>query len=225
MSATLQPYRHYYVGPEFEHACVHDVMRVGVVTCQPDASLRDACRIMVSYQIHSLLVGDIGAGESPWGIADRPRHRRRGHVRHRRAHRFGRGEPRPRHRSGERDAGRRREADGGPQVHLLAVQPDAGRPVGVISALKHRCWRRARARAPARLAGDIVFQVRIHGRGGQGVVTAAELLSVAAFVEGRHAQAFPTFGSERTGAPVVAFCRIDDGRKSGCGSRSRSPTR
>ena len=55
-----------------------------------------------------------------------------------------------------------------------------------------------------------MFQVRIHGRGGQGVVTAAELLSVAAFREGRHAQAFPSFGSERNGAPVVAFCRIDD---------------
>jgi pyruvate ferredoxin oxidoreductase gamma subunit len=55
-----------------------------------------------------------------------------------------------------------------------------------------------------------MFQVRIHGRGGQGVVTAAELLSVAAFLEGRHSQAFPSFGSERTGAPVMAFCRIDD---------------
>jgi pyruvate ferredoxin oxidoreductase gamma subunit len=55
-----------------------------------------------------------------------------------------------------------------------------------------------------------VFQVRIHGRGGQGVVTAAEILSVAAFLEGTHSQAFPTFGSERTGAPVVAFCRIAD---------------
>jgi pyruvate ferredoxin oxidoreductase gamma subunit len=54
-----------------------------------------------------------------------------------------------------------------------------------------------------------MFQVRIHGRGGQGVVTAAELLSVAGFREGRHAQAFPSFGSERTGAPVVAFCRLD----------------
>lgn len=53
-----------------------------------------------------------------------------------------------------------------------------------------------------------MFQVRIHGRGGQGVVTAAELLAQAAFAEGRHAQAFPSFGSERTGAPVVAFCRI-----------------
>jgi len=55
-----------------------------------------------------------------------------------------------------------------------------------------------------------MFQVRIHGRGGQGVVTAAEMLSIAAFREGRHAQAFPSFGSERTGAPVVAFCRIDN---------------
>jgi pyruvate ferredoxin oxidoreductase gamma subunit len=55
-----------------------------------------------------------------------------------------------------------------------------------------------------------MFQTRIHGRGGQGVVTAAEMLSVAAFREGRFAQAFPSFGSERTGAPVMAFCRIDD---------------
>jgi len=55
-----------------------------------------------------------------------------------------------------------------------------------------------------------MLQVRIHGRGGQGVVTAAEMLSVAAFGQGRHAQAFPSFGSERTGAPVVAFCRIHD---------------
>ena len=55
-----------------------------------------------------------------------------------------------------------------------------------------------------------MFQVRIHGRGGQGVVTAAELLAVAVFNEGKHAQAFPSFGSERTGAPVVAYCRISE---------------
>lgn len=53
-----------------------------------------------------------------------------------------------------------------------------------------------------------MFEVRLHGRGGQGVVTAAEMLSVAAFDEGRHAQAFPSFGSERMGAPVASFCRI-----------------
>jgi len=55
-----------------------------------------------------------------------------------------------------------------------------------------------------------MIEIRIHGRGGQGVVTGAEMLSVAAFDEGRHAQAFPSFGSERMGAPVVSFCRIDD---------------
>jgi pyruvate ferredoxin oxidoreductase gamma subunit len=55
-----------------------------------------------------------------------------------------------------------------------------------------------------------MFQVRIHGRGGQGVVTAAEILSIAAFLQGKQAQAFPSFGSERMGAPVTAFCRMDD---------------
>ncbi|WP_043819976.1 2-oxoacid:acceptor oxidoreductase family protein, partial [Rubrivivax gelatinosus] len=63
-----------------------------------------------------------------------------------------------------------------------------------------------------------MLQIRLHGRGGQGTVTAAEMLSLAAFEQGRHAQAFPSFGSERTGAPVVAFCRIGD-----CEIRSREP--
>jgi pyruvate ferredoxin oxidoreductase gamma subunit len=63
--------------------------------------------------------------------------------------------------------------------------------------------------ADGALEGQSMFKVRIHGRGGQGAVTAAEMLSVAAFDEGQYAQAFPTFGSERTGAPVVSFCRID----------------
>ena len=52
------------------------------------------------------------------------------------------------------------------------------------------------------------FHVRFHGRGGQGVVTAAELLGQAAFFDGFEVQAFPSFGSERMGAPVVSFCRI-----------------
>jgi pyruvate ferredoxin oxidoreductase gamma subunit len=52
--------------------------------------------------------------------------------------------------------------------------------------------------------------VRIHGRGGQGVATAAELLSVAAFSEGQYAQVLPGLGADRTGAPMVSFCRMDD---------------
>jgi pyruvate ferredoxin oxidoreductase gamma subunit len=55
-----------------------------------------------------------------------------------------------------------------------------------------------------------MYQVRLHGRGGQGVVTAAELIATAAIAQGRYALAFPSFGSERTGAPVAAYCRIDD---------------
>lgn len=55
-----------------------------------------------------------------------------------------------------------------------------------------------------------MIEVRIHGRGGQGAVTSAEMLAVSAIREGKYAQAFPSFGPERRGAPVVAFCRVDD---------------
>ncbi len=55
-----------------------------------------------------------------------------------------------------------------------------------------------------------MIQIRIHCRGGQGVVTAAELIAIAAFKGGLQAQAFPSFGVERTGAPVEAFVRLDD---------------
>lgn len=55
-----------------------------------------------------------------------------------------------------------------------------------------------------------MIEIRFHGRGGQGAVTSAELLALTAINEGKYAQAFPSFGPERRGAPVVAFCRIDD---------------
>lgn len=55
-----------------------------------------------------------------------------------------------------------------------------------------------------------MIEIRFHGRGGQGAVTSAELLALAAIHEGKYAQAFPSFGPERRGAPVVAFCRISD---------------
>jgi len=54
-------------------------------------------------------------------------------------------------------------------------------------------------------------EIRIHGRGGQGSVTAAEVLAKAAFKDGTISQAFPAFGSERMGAPVQAFVRLSDG--------------
>lgn len=55
-----------------------------------------------------------------------------------------------------------------------------------------------------------MIEIRLHGRGGQGGVTSAELLARAAINQGRFAQAFPSFGPERRGAPVVAFVRVSD---------------
>jgi len=55
-----------------------------------------------------------------------------------------------------------------------------------------------------------MIEVRFHGRGGQGAVSSAELAAIAAIEEGKFAQAFPSFGPERRGAPVMAFLRVDE---------------
>lgn len=55
-----------------------------------------------------------------------------------------------------------------------------------------------------------MIEIRLHGRGGQGGVTSAELIAIAAITQGKYAQAFPSFGPERRGAPVQAFARISD---------------
>lgn len=55
-----------------------------------------------------------------------------------------------------------------------------------------------------------MIEVRFHGRGGQGAVTSAELVALAAISEGKYAQSFPSFGPERRGAPVQSFTRVSD---------------
>jgi pyruvate ferredoxin oxidoreductase gamma subunit len=55
-----------------------------------------------------------------------------------------------------------------------------------------------------------MVEIRFHGRGGQGAVTAASILARAAGFDDKYAQGFPAFGVERRGAPVRAFCRISD---------------
>lgn len=57
---------------------------------------------------------------------------------------------------------------------------------------------------------DYMQEIRFHGRGGQGSVIGSEVLAHAFFIEGKFIQSFPAFGVERRGAPVTAFCRIDD---------------
>jgi len=54
-----------------------------------------------------------------------------------------------------------------------------------------------------------MVEIRFHGRGGQGAVIASKILASALFKEGKYAQAFPAFGAERRGAPVMAFTRFD----------------
>ena len=56
----------------------------------------------------------------------------------------------------------------------------------------------------------VLKELRIHGRGGQGAVTSSQVLAIAAFEDGKHCQAFPNFGVERTGAPVESYVRIDE---------------
>ncbi|MEK6893500.1 MAG: 2-oxoacid:acceptor oxidoreductase family protein [Nanoarchaeota archaeon] len=61
-----------------------------------------------------------------------------------------------------------------------------------------------------KLKMNSLIEIRIHGRGGQGAVTTAELLAMAAFYDGKSAQAFPYFGVERRGSPSTSFVRISD---------------
>ncbi len=56
----------------------------------------------------------------------------------------------------------------------------------------------------------MMTEVRLHGRGGQGVVSAAQLIADAAVLEGKYVQAFPEFGAERSGAPIAAYARVSD---------------
>jgi len=58
---------------------------------------------------------------------------------------------------------------------------------------------------------QMMTEVRLHGRGGQGVVSAAQLIADAAVREGKYVQAFPEFGAERSGAPIAAYARLSDG--------------
>jgi CBS domain-containing protein len=136
MATALQPQQPHYAGPPFGDAKVHDAMRLGVVTCQPETSLRDVTRIMVGYQIHSVVVGDLGTGQRPWGIVSdldiataaatdisnlTARDMASTDLVTVQANET-------LERAAELMAEHR-------AAHLLAVQPETGQPVGVISAL------------------------------------------------------------------------------------------
>src|SRR5262245_61761118 len=69
---TTKPFQPTYVGPPFDEARVHDAMRLGVITCQPETTLADVARMMTGYGIHCVIVSGVDpAGEGrPWGVVD-----------------------------------------------------------------------------------------------------------------------------------------------------------
>ncbi len=136
MPAGVQPLHHLYVGPPFDEARVHDAMRVGVVTCRPTTTLADASRIMVGYDIHSVVVSDPDEPNRPWGIvtaldvaqasASGTLDTTAGEVATRDVVTI------------PTDEGLARAAElmaTHGVSHLIAVQPETGAPVGVVSAL------------------------------------------------------------------------------------------
>src|ERR1051325_8620926 len=68
MSTALEPDQVRYAGPPFDQARVHDAMRVGVVTCRPETPLRDVAHMMAGYGIHSVVVEQLEADSRVWGI-------------------------------------------------------------------------------------------------------------------------------------------------------------
>jgi CBS domain-containing protein len=132
--STVRQVQRSYVGPAFKDAKVHDAMRVGVVTCRPETKLADVARMMVGYEIHSVVVSDLRAEGALWGIvtsldlarvADQLDSLAAGEVATTDLITIGSDEPLERAAELMAEHG---------VTHLVAVQPDSGRPAGMISA-------------------------------------------------------------------------------------------
>jgi CBS domain-containing protein len=124
---------HSYIGPAFDHAKVRDAMRVGVITCRPETKLVDVARMMVGYEVHSVVVAEVGGEGEPWGIVtsldlarapDRLESATAGEAS---TDLVTVPSDQPLARAAELMAERG-------VTHLVAVQPDTNQPAGVVSA-------------------------------------------------------------------------------------------
>jgi CBS domain-containing protein len=136
METAAHPPSASYGGPPFDQAHVRDAMRVGVVTCRPETTLADASRMMVGYGIHSVVVSDPADATAAWGIVTA--------LDVARASAEGRSSATAGEMASHEiltipsDAGLHQAAKTMAEhnvSHLIAVQPETGQPVGVISAL------------------------------------------------------------------------------------------
>lgn len=123
-----------YIGPVFEDAKVHDAMRVGVITCRPETKLADVARMMVGYDVHSVVVSEVQGEAGMWGIVTSLDLARRPDE----LESLTAGEVATRDLvtiDSSEALGRAAELMAEHRVtHLIAVQPDTGRPAGMISA-------------------------------------------------------------------------------------------
>jgi CBS domain-containing protein len=137
MASQVKTVQAGYVGPPFEQARVYDAMRIGVVTCRPSTSLRDVARIMLTYQIHAVLVTDMeGDPSKPWGLVsdlDIARAAGNGTI-DQAAGDVASTDLATVNDDETLERTAQLMAEHG-ATHVLAVQPSTGHPVGVISAL------------------------------------------------------------------------------------------
>ncbi len=123
-----------YIGPAFEDARVRDAMRVGVITCRPETKLADVARMMVGYDVHSVVVSEVGGEGELWGIVssldlarapDQLESLTAGEVASRELVTV--------HSNESLERAAEVMAEHG-VTHLIAVQPDTNQPAGMISA-------------------------------------------------------------------------------------------
>jgi CBS domain-containing protein len=123
-----------YIGPAFGDAKVRDAMRVGVITCRPETKLADVARMMVGYEVHSVVVSDMQGHGGLWGIVSSlDLARAADELDSLTAEDVASTElvTIPSNESLERAAELMAEHG---VTHLVAVQPDANQPAGMISA-------------------------------------------------------------------------------------------
>ncbi len=123
-----------YIGPAFADARVHDAMRVGVITCRPETKLADVAQMMVSYDAHSVVVADLPGETSDWGIVTSlDLAKSAGELDSLTAGEVASADLVTIASDESLDRAARMMAEHGVS-HLIAVQPDTGRPAGMISA-------------------------------------------------------------------------------------------
>ena len=132
---TSDTLRHTFHAPPFDKAVVLDAMRVGVISCSPDSTLREVARVMATYRVHSVVISET-QGDRPWGIVSDVELAAAANndVDKIRARDIGRGEVVTVSPDDGLGRAARLMADHGVS-HLVVVQPHSGQPVGVLSTL------------------------------------------------------------------------------------------